>query len=352
MADEGPRPARRLTGEVLTALVGAGILIAAFALLIADSALPSASRWSSLTTFGLLAVVYTLQGGAHLYDSIGRTVRQDWRALAVLLLLVPTLYASYSVAVGLFRWSGLLVAAIFAFLPALLFSQSQQQRVPTVFDLVVAIYFLFSLTFDMLPNLPLPPLDPQIDFFHYSFAPLLLLLLAARGWPGTGCTWFMHWTDLRMALGVAVVLLAVLVLLMAVGGAGVQTPEPPVGVLESLASAVLIYFLVALPQEILFRGMLQNGIERFAEAKLWRGPGSLAPAGPFDLRQPARLSLLITALLFAFSAWFYPGAQPDTFLPALIVGLGYGWVYQRTGKVTVAAVPHMLVIWFTTYFVL
>ncbi|MEI7772941.1 MAG: hypothetical protein WCI67_23325, partial [Chloroflexales bacterium] len=59
---------------LLAAVVCAGLMIGSFAVTTAHTTMPPGERWAALTTFSLLAVVYTLPGSAALYDALGRTV--------------------------------------------------------------------------------------------------------------------------------------------------------------------------------------------------------------------------------------------------------------------------------------
>jgi membrane protease YdiL (CAAX protease family) len=346
MSEHEPQPARQAPAGLITALLCAALLIAAFVLESAAIRMPPAERWAALTTFGLLALLYTLQGSPEVYDMLGRTVQRDLRAWGTLLLVIPVLYSSYSMMVEEFRWSDLLTSLAFVLLPALAFSQSRRQRIPTLFDVVAVLYLLLSLTLGLLPDLTLPQQGGIIGFFAFSAAPLLLLLLAGRGWPGLGFTWFLSWSDLRVALLGAAALLAVLA--SAALAAGVVEPSGSApAVLDELMQAVLIYFLIALPQEILFRGLIQNGIARFAEARLWRPPDTREPEKEklAILRQPQLISLVSTALIVGAAVLYNPVSLPANPLLAFIAALGYGWVYQRTGKVTASAVTHLLVAW-------
>jgi membrane protease YdiL (CAAX protease family) len=348
MSDDAPVPPTRLPGGWITGLICGLVLIASFVLLTSNVVLSSGERWAAITTFSVLALLYTMQGSPGFYDLLGRTIRQDIRARVVLLSFFPTLYLTYSFVVGAFTWSGLLIALAFVALPALAFAQSRQQRTPTLFDLIAILYVLISLTFPLLPTLTLPPQDGVIGFFAFIAVPLVLVLLAARGWPGLGFTWFLSGSDLYHGLisGIAVLM----VVTAAAGVFGYSQPVlgfPPViaPIVDEFIIAVTVYFLYALPQEIFFRGMIQNGIARFAEVQLWRGPGSFQPGGPFGRFTPQRIALVLATLLFALAAMFNPVAPPTNPLLVGIAGLGYGWAYQQTGKVTVSAVAHGLVLW-------
>lgn len=350
MSEDTPEHRARLPGGLFTALVCAALMITAFAVATVGIRMPSNERWSALTTFTILALGYTLQGSPELYDVLGRIVRRDIRALTVLLLLIPVLYLSYGAAVNDFTWPGLLTTLAFVGLPALVFDQSGHQRTPTLFDLIAALYLLTSLALHLLPVLSLPQQGGLVDFFTLSVAPLLLLLLAARGWPGLGFTWFISSSDLRLALlGAAGLLVALVPLAILLDMAYPAVEASPV--LNTLVGAVLTYFLVALPQELFFRGFVQNGIERFLESKLWRGPGSFTSARGSDrLLQPRIIALLCSAMLSG-AAYFNPMSYlHSNLLLTIIASLGYGWIYQRTGKVTVSAITHMLVVWCWAFF--
>ena len=95
-----------------------------------------------------------------------------------------------------------------------------------------------------------------------------------------------------------------------------------------LARLLAIYFLNALPEELLFRGLIQNLIEqRFGR----------------DLR-----TLLAAAILFGLShlnnttAFHHPPNWPYVIM-ATLAGLAYGWAWRRSGKITGSAITHTLV---------
>jgi membrane protease YdiL (CAAX protease family) len=174
-----------------------------------------------------------------------------------------------------------------------------------------------------------------VGFFQLITPPLLLLLLAARGWPGLGFTWFLSATDLRAAL------LASAVLALVVGGLAwalglVAAPASVPGGGALIGAALAAYFFSALPAELLLRGVAQNGVARTLGA---RG----APRA--DL-----IGLAAGAALAGIGALISPGGGWRLALITTVGSLGYGWVYLRTGKVSASAVPHMFVALMLTLF--
>lgn len=92
----------------------------------------------------------------------------------------------------------------------------------------------------------------------------------------------------------------------------------------------LILF-VGLPEEVLFRGLLQEGLSR-----IWT----------------PRAGLLMASAIFGLThiVKYYPPLNWRYALVASLAGLAYGRVYQRTGKLAAAAVTHGATDWiWSTY---
>ena len=89
-------------------------------------------------------------------------------------------------------------------------------------------------------------------------------------------------------------------------------------------SALGIFLCIAIPEELLFRGIIQNLLEK-------------SRLGPWP-------ALVVTSLIFGASH-LNNGPRPDWryFLLASIAGLFYGNAYQRTRKLMAPAIVHTLV---------
>ncbi len=97
----------------------------------------------------------------------------------------------------------------------------------------------------------------------------------------------------------------------------------------------LIVF-VGIPEELLFRGMLQEGLTRLTSSRA----GWIAASVIFGVAHIFKATGLTLAQRqeFFHLNWRYG-------LLATVAGLGYGWVYRRTGKVSAAAITHGAVDW-------
>ena len=83
-------------------------------------------------------------------------------------------------------------------------------------------------------------------------------------------------------------------------------------------------FQVALPEELLFRGLLQNALERFALP-----------------RRPWPIALAIAAVIFGAAHLGHPPVPNWRYgILATLAGVAYGWVWHRTRKITASALTH------------
>ena len=102
-----------------------------------------------------------------------------------------------------------------------------------------------------------------------------------------------------------------------------QVPSPGTVLLALVGG----YFLVALPEEVLFRGVFQQVLEE---------------------RLGSRLGLALTALIFGLAHLNngtpgHPVPNAAYALMATLAGVAYGEVWHRTGRVTASALTHVLV---------
>lgn len=97
-----------------------------------------------------------------------------------------------------------------------------------------------------------------------------------------------------------------------------------------------LVIFVGIPEEMLFRGLVQEGIGRLTTPRTGWLVGSLV-FGVAHLFKKTGLTVPQQHELFGLN-WRYAAL-------ATIAGLGYGWVYRRTGKVSAAALTHGAVDW-------
>jgi uncharacterized protein len=166
----------------------------------------------------------------------------------------------------------------------------------------------------LLPPLPMPN-GYDIARFFGLLDGLYLFLFA---WPldGVGLTLRLRAADLRTAILATIVFSAVALPI------GLATDfivwNPRLELWRVLLTPPLMYLVTALPEEFLFRGLIQNLLRR--SFGVW-------------------IALVMASVIFGLA--HFP--DPRYIGLATAAGFAYGWVYQRTGKITASAITHALV---------
>jgi membrane protease YdiL (CAAX protease family) len=206
---------------------------------------------------------------------------------------------------------------------------------PPSFDLLTIL--LLWLPIELAAGAPLVP-KPAQGFLHsvaYGVAILLglVLFLGVRGLEGMKYNLPRRCRDLWLPLAAFAVTAPVLVLVgMPIGF--IPPPHLPVQSAGKMAAAVgLILVGTALPEEILFRALIQN--------LLMRRFGS-----------SARTLFAASVIFGAAHLNNGPQALPNWryMILATIAGYAYGWVFQKSSSIFSSAALHMLVDWTKHFF--
>jgi uncharacterized protein len=152
-------------------------------------------------------------------------------------------------------------------------------------------------------------------------APVLGLYLfeILRNLPGIGYHFRWQASDFK-PVAISLAILACLLIPFGVSSGFIHFSEFDTSFAEIIKLLFGIYFLNALPEELLFRGILQNLLTRMGN--FWFG-------------------LIAASLIFGFSHYnnFSPPDMRYVWLASL-AGAFYGWTYAKTGKTTISALVH------------
>ncbi len=173
---------------------------------------------------------------------------------------------------------------------------------------------------------------PALPFAAVAFGIYLFVVL--RNLPDIGYTFMWKLKDLATAL-TALLILAVILVPLGTSIGFIHPSAVHVSVAELAKLLFGIYFMVALPEELLFRGIIQNLLQKWV-------PG----------RASFPVSLIIASVIFGVSHYnnFNPPDWRYVYL-ATIAGIFYGFTYWKTGKTTVSALVHCGVntVWATVF---
>jgi membrane protease YdiL (CAAX protease family) len=218
-------------------------------------------------------------------------------------------------------------------LPVLLIAlTTREQKSRLSFQFIAAVAFLwFSVEFGNLPDLSLPFQAGLIGYLHLAAIVLFLYLLTLAGrLPDLGFTFSLGRKDWReVAFNFAAFAAIALPAGLLTGFIRPSSALP--SIVDSAARGLAIFFFIALPEEILFRGTIHRYLERV-------------------LRWTPRLTLLLSSIIFGASHLNNPPNVGWYFLLASAAGWFYGRAYLRTGKIVPAAIVHLMVDWVWSVF--
>jgi membrane protease YdiL (CAAX protease family) len=317
-------PAEVRFALVLTLLMSLGAL-----LFLASIPASRFDKAVTVVSFALLLLPYLLFTSPHFLQWLRQRTAQNRFAFPAMLLAVYTLYA---LGPGRLRMPESLEIPVYLGLPILFASlAARRSERPNRYDLLAVLFLYLPVELSALAG-AWRPADLAIRSPSHPFNQLLAMNLALfcflviRPVEGMGFTFRLQRRDVVQALiGFAWFFPLALVFGTTTGFVPFEPhlPDP-----RFIVPVVLgLSLMVALPEEVLFRGLAQNLLQRAASTSRGRVAVLIAVSVFFGL------SHLNNNPIFD---WRYVTA-------ASVAGLAYGTVYNRTGKVTAAAITHALV---------
>ena len=280
-----------------------------------------ASRIREVRTLGAAVLFAGLTGLTLALSVTACRERLRTRSQAVNMLAAPL-----AITAAIAMWYGVIglpvlprAAAFGAYLtiPAVLVCAGRAGTPDLVRVLGAAIVLWLPIEFNLLPQLRLPPPDGLRAAPFAALATGLYLFLVACPLDRIGYTFRLSSRDVRVAL-IATAAFAVIGLPIGLV-TGFLEWNPRADAVRLAVAPIAIYLVTAVPEEFLFRGLIQNTLERAV----------------------GRAALPIASIIFGLAH------LPDVryVLLATLAGVAYGWVYLATRRITASAVTHALVDW-------
>jgi len=226
------------------------------------------------------------------------------------------------------------------------FSRGQETRLSV--PLLVAILCLWlPIEVGLLPGLKLPS-ERGVPVSHLLglIAALYLFQVVAR-LEGMGYTYRLPGRDWAIGTKYFSIFAAVIGVPIAVSLHFIASSTQVAPVWSWPLRGLFIFFFIAVPEEILFRGILHNLLQKRLGGRLW--PALIISSVIFGFAHsnnsappyvPIQLPFLGEVLL----PWVYV-------LLASIAGVFYGLAYVKRGKLTTAAIVHAMVdLWWSLFF--
>jgi len=226
--------------------------------------------------------------------------------------------------------SGLARMTAYLLLPGLvLLFRPERYNPMDLFDLTAILAVWLPIEFDWLPNvdiclaginLPIPELIAICQGF--------LLFQVIRPLDRLGYTYRLRLKDVGFSL-LGLAGFALVGLQLGIGIGFIQPGAVSFNALDWILSFLAIYFLNALPEELLFRGVIQNLLEqRLAPLPNGRTWGFITASIIFGL-----------AHINNTTAFHHPPNWPYVIM-ATLAGLAYGFAWRKSEKITASAITH------------
>lgn len=317
MTDGGvilPSPVRRSGEAAVAAALFALALVAYFT---ANAHGASLARPLPLALFTLLAGGYLALGVRGVADRLSDALASPFARIAAGPVVLWTACVLYAAASGLTVGDRALAYGAYLAVPSLILATGVTERGKTPWrELAAAASLGLAIKYHLLPTLPVPAPNGFDASRLVGLVAGLYFFLVARPLEGIGFRWALTPRDAATATVVFLVYAAVAV---PIGFAThFITWNPRLALPDTVLRPVVTYLVTAVPEEFLFRGLIQNLLSR------WLGV-------PFGLA--------LASVVFGLSHL----PDPRYAVLATIAGVAYGWVYLRTGKVTSSAITHALV---------
>lgn len=301
----------------------------------------------SAVCFGLIMAIYL--GTAY------SPVVTKWRQAAkkpVVQLLPPAglflIFASYAWSIDRLTVAGMLIVFGYLFVPLLfviLDARGEPKLSPALTAAILTLWLPLELR--LVPLVSIPP-ERGISMVHLlGLISALYLFLIVRRLEGMGYTYLLARSDWKTAALFFAIFIAFLAVPLAVAlDFAASTREMESAWIWPLR-ALAIFFFTAVPEEILFRGIIHNLIQRSLAGRI--GLSLAISSVIFGIshannNNPPFVRIDLPILRATELPWVY-------ILLATIAGVIYGLTYIKTGKLTAAAVVHGLVdTWWSIFF--
>lgn len=284
---------------------------------------------AALASFGLLLLSYLLFTSRHFLKWLRERTAKSLLAFPAMLMAV---YIIYGIGPGRLRVPESLVIPVYLAFPILFASLAAKRgERPNRYDLLAVVFLYLPVELAALARAWLPiysDVPSPAHAFTKLFAMNLILFsfLAVRPLDGIGFTFRLGRRDVVQALIAFSWFFPVALIFSSATGFVPFEPHWPDPVL--IVPVILgVTFMVALPEEVLFRGLIQNLMQRTTSTARGR-----------------LMALLVASLIFGLSHLNnHPTFDWRYVFIASVAGIAYGTVYNRTGKVTAAAITHALI---------
>ena len=287
--------------------------------------------WSSVGvvfSFSLLMIPYFALGSDQVIEALREVGRSSRIRLTFMgfLLILPGMVVLISGG-GTLEPRNLLILVLYVSLPIAILSGWGQPGVrPSLVDLLAILLLWLPVEMQLFERYwTVPAGNPSYILAKTLGMELALFcFIVVRRLDGVGYRFRLAMEDLTVGV-IALAAFLVLAVPTALSTGFVTFELQWVGLGRWLLMSLGVFFFIALPEEVLFRGLIFNMLQRMIKV-----------GGPYP-------SLILSSLIFGLAHLNNPPADWRYVMLATMAGMCYGWAYLRTGSLLAPAYAHALV---------
>ncbi|CAM2063783.1 CPBP family intramembrane metalloprotease [Sulfidibacter corallicola] len=301
--------------------------------------------WLRMVALAIFACLMGLYLGLMVEGPSQEPISWRW-APVIVFLACYGLTQGYSVLAGQWSVADALGGVAFLGIPLGLVFLGRSRPWPGWVDVAVILSLWLPYEARLHPALRLPPGSGGVQLFKLMLIVVILIIyVRLRPIPKLGAKLDLDRKEFRIALIYFAVFVVPIAIPFAMLTGFVEPGMVPRSAFEYSVRILVTLFFVALPEELLFRGLIQNQLMN----RLGERPALVIASILFGLSHINNLDPPLVYLQFgALGSLPVPWAY---LILATIAGLIYGRVYLKTGNLTAAAFTHTLVdvTWWTFF---
>ena len=298
-------------------------------------------RFISILMYGVVLGFYLIQVQPNFHPALlSRFGRPVVPAVLVVGLLFG-LHLLYGTLIGRLLMRELLLGLLLLAVPTALAFVARSRPVKLTYpDIFLILSIWLPVEFGWLPGITIPPEQGIATVYHlYAIILAIFLFRTVRVIPDMGLQLLIKRWDINYALLMSTVFLFVFALPIGLLTGFIGFGLRKAAILEYPGAILGIAFFIALPEEILFRGIIQKLIEKTVPDRpgLALGYASVIfGIAHANNNNPPFWSFELGGLGLIQLPWVY-------IILATIAGWFYGKTYQRTNNLAAAALVHTIV---------
>jgi len=293
--------------------------------------------------FVALTAPFVLSANPTLVKLLRSDLQKSLKSFILLVSALFILSCLYAAATNQFSSPKVLAGGVWLVISTIMLFFLRRREAPAIIDYVYVIVLCVPIEFSLIGGMAVPPGAAIVQPF--SVISLLLLIfsyLVVREFE-VGFSFHLKGDDFRIVVLDFLLFFFIAVIVgMLTGVLSVSDRLPSLG--QMVSQLVFIFFFIAIPEELLFRGVIYRLLVAQFKGRPYAVGKALAVSSIlFGLANGGNSSPPFIAIhLGVLGTWQAPWAF---MLLATIAGAFYGLVFIRTKNIIAAAAIHLLVDW-------